>query len=98
MANEENLIPFSERSESEAREFGSKGGKKSGEVRRKKKSMKQVMDMLLQMPAYSSADYQLLANVGIDTNNLSNDEINNLLIVNAALLLEAKTGKKSYCK
>lgn len=49
MPNENNLIPI--RTESEAREKGSKGGKKSGEVRRRKKTMKQVMDFLLEQPA-----------------------------------------------
>jgi len=56
--NEHNLIPI--RTESEAREKGSKGGKKSGESRRRKKSMKQVMDMLLEMPANTAADYNIL--------------------------------------
>ena len=92
MANEENLIPFSERTESELREMTSKGGKKSGEARRKKKSMKQVMNMLLQMPANTFDDYQLFADMGIDMNVFSETEINNLLVVNAALLAQAKTG------
>ena len=98
MANEENLIPFSERSESEAREMGSKGGKKSGEARRKKKSMKQVMDMLLEMPANTIADYQFLADMGIDLNEFSEKEINNMLVVNAALLQGAKTGNVKAIK
>lgn len=92
MANEENLIPFSERTESELREIASKGGKNSGESRRKKKSMKQVMDMLLDMPANVYDDYQMLADMGIDINEISETEINNLLVVNAALLRNAKTG------
>ena len=37
MANEKNLIPNSERSPSEVRENGKKGGQKSGEVRREKR-------------------------------------------------------------
>lgn len=98
MANEENLIPFSERSESEAREMGSKGGKKSGETRRKKKSMKQVMDILLQMPASTFDDYQILADMGINIDEFSETEINNLLVVNAALLAQAKTGNVKAIK
>ena len=98
MANEENLIPFSERTESEQREIQSKGGKKSGESRRKKKSMKQVMDMLLQMPASTISDYQLLADMGIDLNEFSETEINNMLVVNAALLSQAKTGNVKAIK
>ena len=40
MANEENLIPMNKRSQSEAREFGKKGGIASGESRRAYKSLK----------------------------------------------------------
>lgn len=36
VARNDNLKPFSERSVDEARELGRKGGKASGEVRRKK--------------------------------------------------------------
>ena len=98
MANEDNLIPFSERTESEQREIQSKGGKKSGEARRKKKSMKQVMDILLQMPASTFDDYQILADMGINIDEFSETEINNLLVVNAALLSLAKTGNVKAIK
>ena len=47
MANNENLKPFSERTEKEQREICSMGGKKSGEVRRAKKTMKEMLDYLL---------------------------------------------------
>ncbi|MEE0931266.1 MAG: hypothetical protein UIM53_09720 [Acutalibacteraceae bacterium] len=56
MPNEKNLIPINKRTKKEQREIVSKGGKRSGEVRRRKKSMKQVMDMLLQMPAVTPDD------------------------------------------
>ena len=44
MANEQNLIPLGsgKRSEKEEREMRSRGGKKSGETRRKKTAMKKV--------------------------------------------------------
>ena len=45
MANEENLIPNSQRTPEELREMCSKGGKKSGESRKRKKQMKQIMDI-----------------------------------------------------
>ena len=51
MNNEENLIPFSERSKDEAREMGRQGGVKSGESRRRKKSMKQAAQLLLSLDA-----------------------------------------------
>lgn len=98
MPNEENLIPNSKRTPSELREIAQKGGKASGKSRRRKKSMKQVMDMLLQMPTNTVADYQMLIDIGIDTNNLDEDTVNNLLIVNAALLAKAKTGDVNSIK
>ena len=50
MANEKNLKPIKkgELSKEEAKKRGSKGGKRSGEVRRQKKTMKEMLDYLLQ--------------------------------------------------
>lgn len=46
MTSNENLKPI--RSKEEAREKGKKGGKKSGEVRRAKKTMRELLDYLLE--------------------------------------------------
>lgn len=46
--NEENLRPFHTLSESEQREIRSKGGIASGEARKAKKTMKQMLDYLLE--------------------------------------------------
>lgn len=43
MANNENLIPANKRSKSEHREIASKGGKKSGQVRREKANFKRIL-------------------------------------------------------
>lgn len=49
MANEENLIPFtSEQNREEAQKNGRKGGIASGEARRAKKTMKEMLDYLLE--------------------------------------------------
>lgn len=48
MANEQNLKPNSERSPKEVRENGAKGGKASGEARRKKRDLKLAMQALLE--------------------------------------------------
>lgn len=98
MSNEKNLIPNSERTPNELREMTSKGGKKSGEVRRRKKSMKQVMEILLAMKTENPTDLQLLHNAGIDISELSEDMINNLLVVNVALLKKAKEGDVASIK
>lgn len=48
MANEQNLIPFTERSESEVRKLNSKGGINSGEARRRKRDLRLAMEALLE--------------------------------------------------
>ena len=98
MPNEKNLIPINQRTKSEQREITSKGGKKSGEVRRRKKSMKQVMDMLLQMPANTKADWDMLVKMGIDISEISEEDVTNILIVNASLLKQAKMGDVASIK
>lgn len=96
--NEENLISIGERTTNEQREITSKGGKKSGEVRRKKRDMKACMEMLLQMSPGTQEDYDSLAAAGVFINTLTDDEINNLLVVNAALLNRAKSGNVNAVK
>ena len=98
MPNERNLIPFNERTESEQREIASKGGVESGKSRRRKKSMKQVMEMLLSMPANTIEDWNTLALTGIDIDEFDTDTLTNLLIINAALLNKAKDGDVNAIK
>lgn len=45
--NEKNLIPTTQRSKSEAREMGRKGGINSGKARREKKTAREMMQELL---------------------------------------------------
>lgn len=99
MPNEFNLVPFtSEQSREEAVKNGSKGGKASVAARRRRKSMKQVMDMLLSMPANTAADYNMLVETGIDLSELDEETVNNMLVVNAALMQKAKTGDVAAVK
>lgn len=44
----ENLIPTNKRSKEEARRLGAKGGKASGEARRKKKLLKECFEILME--------------------------------------------------
>ena len=46
--NEENLIPFNERTEEEQRKIARKGGIASGEARRRKKTLKEELIALLE--------------------------------------------------
>lgn len=73
MANEKNLIPFtSNQSREEAKKNGSKGGKRSGEVRRRRKAMKEQMEMLLSLPFKKSNDFDFMKNLGIEENEIDN--------------------------
>lgn len=86
MANDENLIPFSERTESELREFTKKGGKNSGVARRRKRDIKAKMKLLLSLPA-SDNDKKQLAAMGIDS-----DDMDNEMVLVKALFLSAADG------
>lgn len=50
MANEKNLKSIGERTTKEQREITKKGGIKSGEVRRKRKAMKEQLETILSLP------------------------------------------------
>lgn len=76
MANEKNLIPIEEVNSRRTREEHSKdskkGGQKSGEVRRKRKAMKEQMEMLLSLPFKSKKQLNFMKDLGIEEDNLDN--------------------------
>lgn len=72
MANEKNLIPINKRTKNEQREYQSKGGKKSGEVRRQRKAMKEQMEMLLTLPFKQKKQLKFIKDLGIEDKNIDN--------------------------
>ena len=86
MANEQNLKPIHELSTEEAKRRGQKGGKKSGEVRRKKRQMKDCMNLLLELPVASTKDFNKLSRMGIPV-----EEIDNKMMLVVALFNRAVT-------
>lgn len=72
MANEENLIPMSERSKDEVREIASRGGVNSGVARREKKLMKDQMALLLSLPIKDESIKERIKELGIDDENIDN--------------------------
>lgn len=86
MANEKNLVPFDERTESEQREIASAGGKASGKARRRKKSMKQKMQLLLSLPAADNDQAELSA-MGVDPEDMDNE-----MVLVKALFIAAAAG------
>lgn len=67
-----NLIPQSERTKEEQREIATKGGIASGEARRKKKLIKEQLELLLSLPLKDENAKRKLEQIGIDADNLDN--------------------------
>lgn len=67
MANEKNLIPFTDRTESEKREIAIKGGKASGIARKEKATMKKVLLEMLDEVAdkENNLTYRQMATLGL---------------------------------
>ena len=76
MANKQNLIPIEEinsrRTREEHRRDSQKGGQKSGEVRRKRKEMKEQMEMLLALPFKSKKEFNFMKELGIEDDKIDN--------------------------
>lgn len=85
MANKKNLIPNSERTPSELREMCSKGGKKSGQVRRERKAMREQMEMLLKLPPINAQAKQKIKELGIDEKEIDNQMLLMVTIFNKAM-------------
>lgn len=85
VANEKNLKPV--RTKSEARRRGQAGGRASGEARRQRKTLKENMNLLLEMDVSSAKDFNKLAAMGIPM-----EEIDNAMLLTAALFKKAASG------
>ena len=71
MPKGENLIPI--QSTEKARELGRKGGIKSGEVRRKKRALKETMAMLLELPVMDEKIAKRIEKFGVEPGALDNN-------------------------
>ena len=88
MAGMDNLKPL--KSVDEARELGRKGGKASGEARRKKKAMREQMEMLLSLPFADEEAKEKMKELGIPV-----DDIDNQMALMIATYQKALTGDTS---
>lgn len=89
MPNEQNLIPGGYELTVEEQ---SKGGKKSGESRRRKKSMREKMKLLLSLPACDN-DLEQLQALGIPA-----EESDNEMVILKGLFLKAAEGDVAASK
>lgn len=93
MANEQNLIPFGERSESEERAMRSKGGVNSGATRRRKRSMREAAEYYLSLPVKDQKVINRFEKDGIET-----DDIDNQMAVIVGLAKSAMKGDSRAAK
>lgn len=84
MANIENLQPFTKEN---AKYYGKKGGIKSGKVRAERKSIKEQMKLLLEMPITNESRINQLKSIGFEEG-----EINNQLYLTYTIFEKALTG------
>lgn len=84
MPNEKNLKRLSP---SEARKNGRKGGKASAESRRQRKTLKENMNLLLDLEVTGTRDFNKLTAMGIPV-----EEIDNAMLLTAAMFKKAASG------
>ena len=72
MANEQNLIPNSARTPDELRQMCSNGGKASGVARRRKKTLKQAVELAMSLPVSDKKIQAKLKKMGFDTDDADN--------------------------
>ena len=86
MANEDNLIPISDRTKSEQRKITQSGGIASGEARRRRKAFKKIIDELLTRDISSKKDLALAQDFDLK------DDVTQEQLIMMALLKAAKAG------
>ena len=93
MANEKNLIPFGERTESEQRDIRSAGGKASGAARRRKRSMRDATDYYLSLPVSDRRAWNRIARNGVDPEDIDNQMAMIIGLTVAATAGDARAAK-----
>ena len=93
MANEKNLIPFSERTKNEQREIAQKGGQASGAARRRKKSLKEAADLYLSLPVTDKRRLNKLKRRDLDPDDIDNQMAMVVGLAEAATAGDARAAK-----
>ena len=93
MPNEKNLIPMDQRSKSEARELGRKGGEASGASRRRKRSLKEAADLYLSLPVSDRKMWNKISRRGVDPEDIDNQMAMIIGLTIAATAGDAKAAK-----
>jgi hypothetical protein len=83
----ENLIDTAHRTEEELREMTRKGGIKSGESRRRKKTMREALEFLMYKAELSEALKQRMKDEGI-----KDEDMNHQMAITRSLIAKAEAG------
>ena len=83
----ENLIDTAHRTEEELRAMTRKGGIKSGEARRRKKTMREALEFLMYKAELSEALKQRMRNEGI-----KDEDMNHQMAITRSLIAKAEAG------
>ena len=86
MKGEENLIPMNQRTKEEQREIATKGGKASGEARRKKRDAKSAARLILNLPTQEALAKNL------KTMGINEEDHTNMVAIMARAFTKAMTG------
>ena len=83
----ENLINPKDRTSEELREMTRKGGIKSGEARRRKKTMREALELLMYKTELPEQTKQMLKAEGI-----TEDDFNHQMVITRSLIAKAEAG------
>lgn len=89
----DNLIPFSERSKEEAREYGRAGGIASGIARRRKRSLKEAADLYLSLPVSDKRKWNRIAARYVEPEDIDNQMAMIVGMVDAAAAGDARAAR-----
>lgn len=73
MANEQNLIRFDQMDEEKRREYARRGGQASAESRKRKRVLKENLEILMSLPIKDKKARKVMKFLGIDDEDLTND-------------------------
>ena len=93
MANEKNLVPNDKRTPSERRENARKAGQASGAARRRKKSLKEAVDLYLSLPVTDKRRANKLKRRQLDPEDIDNQMAMVVGLVEAASCGDARAAK-----
>ena len=93
MPSVQNLIPFDQRTEEEAREAGRKGGIASGVSRRRKRDLREAAELYLSLPVTDKRQLSKLSKAGVET-----EDADNQMAIVAGLAVKAMRGDAKAAK